>query len=112
MTTVHGRSFRLSSDLHFAVSSDVLQPYRRLAIRVLAQAFRDLRRGAPELRLSALEFLTDGARLEMWCGLAQIGAGRVSARAMAQNCGRLLANEPIRAVEGGPKLASANSSVS
>jgi hypothetical protein len=111
MTRARG-SFRLSSDLHFGVSGEVLQPYRRLAIRVLAQAFRDLRRGPPELRLSALEFLTDGTRLEMWCGLAEIGAGRVSARAMAQRCDLLPAGEPIQTVDAGAKLASAKSSVS
>ncbi len=88
-----------------------MQPYRRLAIRVLAQAFRDLRRGPPELRLSALEFLTDDTRLEMWCGLAEIGTGRVSARAMAQRCDVLPA-DPIQAVAGCAKLASAKSSVS
>ena len=106
------RSFRLSSDLHFGVSGEVLQPYRRLAIRVIEQAFRDLRRGPQELRLGALEFLTDSTRLEMWCGLAEIGAGRVSARAMAQRCDLLMADEPIQAVADGAKLASANSSVS
>ena len=83
----------------------MLQPYRRLAIRVIAQAFRDLRRGPPELRLSALEFLTDDTRLEMWCGLAEIGTGRVSARAMAQGCDVLPADEPVQAVAGCAKLA-------
>jgi hypothetical protein len=74
----------LSPDLADMVAVHVLRGYRRLAIHVLAHAFRDLRRGSPELRLSALEFLTDPTRLDMWCNLAEVGAARVTARALEQ----------------------------
>ena len=74
----------LSPDLDDMVALRVLQGYRRLAIRVLAHAFRDLRRGSPELRRSALEFLTDPTRLDIWCNLAEVRAARVTARALAQ----------------------------
>jgi hypothetical protein len=74
----------LSPDLDDMVALHVLRGYRRLAIHVLAHAFRDLRRGSPELRLSALEFLTDPTRLDIWCNLAEVGAARITARALAQ----------------------------
>ena len=117
--SAHPVPARLCRDLLFAGSSEVLQAYRRLALRVIAQAFRDLRHGTPELRLNALQFLTDYAQLELWCSLAEVSARRVSARALSQcppvggdGLGRPGLADRSQAVGGMSKLASARSSVS
>jgi hypothetical protein len=60
--------------------ADPLTGYRRLAMRVIAQAFRDLHRGSPDLQQNALEFLSGAPTLELWCELADILPARVSAK--------------------------------
>ena len=96
-----------------------LKAYRRLAIRVLELAFRDLDRGSPALQESALEFLTREKSLGLWCELAEIRSSRVISQAF-QQCGlrgggrRRLADPPsgVHTLAVRLKLASANSSVS
>ena len=58
--------------------------YRRLAIRVIELAFRDLDCASPDLRRSARAFLTGHPLLFLWCDLAEIRAARVMARAEAR----------------------------
>ena len=60
--------------------------YRRLAARVIYQAFRDLEnpRVSPEHRDSARTFLTGSSVLMYWCELAQTDSAVVVARAQAQ----------------------------
>lgn len=55
--------------------------YRRLAIRVIALAFRDLDCASPDLRRSARAFLAGHPLLYLWCDLAEIRAARVMERA-------------------------------
>lgn len=55
--------------------------YRRLALRVIATAFRDLRGSSPDLRSNARAFLTGQPMLFLWCDVAQIGPAGVMARA-------------------------------
>ena len=78
--------------------------YRRLAIRVIELAFRDLECASPDLRSSARVFLTGHPLLFLWCDLADIRPARVIARA-----GRATGQTPAGALT---KLASASSSVS
>jgi hypothetical protein len=78
--------------------------YRRLAIRVIELAFRDLDCASPDLRRSAREFLTGHPLLFLWCDLADIRPARVIARA-----GTAPPQTPADALT---KLATARSSVS
>jgi len=55
--------------------------YRRLAIRVIELAFRDLDCASPDLRRSARTFLMGHPLLFLWCDLAEIRPARVMARA-------------------------------
>jgi hypothetical protein len=97
---------------------EVLRAYRRLAIRVLELAFRDLDHGSPALKESALEFLTRGQSLMLWCELAEIGPSRVMSQAFQLramgNGGPGLADPPpgVHTLAARLKLASARSSVS
>ena len=61
---------------------DVLSPYRHLAVRVIAQAWRDLMmRGGPSVeRESARAFLSGSGMLGHWCELADMDAGAVRSR--------------------------------
>lgn len=61
---------------------DLLAGYRRLAIRVIELALRDLNCASPELRRSARTFLTADPLLGLWCDLAEIRPARVRARAL------------------------------
>jgi hypothetical protein len=78
--------------------------YRRLAIRVIELAFRDLDCASPDLRHSARVFLTGHPLLFLWCDLANIRPARVIARA-----GGAAPQTPAGALT---KLAIARSSVS
>ena len=55
--------------------------YRRLAIRVIELAFRDLDCASPDLRQSARAFLAGHPLLFLWCDLAELRPARVIARA-------------------------------
>jgi hypothetical protein len=55
--------------------------YRRLAIRVIELAFRDLDCASPDLRRSARAFLAGHPLLFLWCDLAEIRPARVMERA-------------------------------
>jgi len=92
--------------------------YRRLAVRVIELAFRDLECASPALRLSARAFLAGHPALFLWCDLAEIRAARVIARAGQQDQpasgGAANVSEPLGQTAAGAltKLAIARSSVS
>lgn len=91
--------------------------YRRLALRVIDQALRDLESSDPNLSGSALAFLTGDPLLFLWCDLAEIGPSRIMARAAAQGAGGRCVRLAPDARDGQtsatlPKLARAWSSVS
>jgi hypothetical protein len=89
--------------------------YRRLAIRVIELAFRDLDCASPDLRRSAYDFLTGHPLLFLWCDLADIRPARVIARAGRRGqhsipgAGAAL---PQTSADALAKLAIASSSVS
>jgi hypothetical protein len=60
----------------------LLAPYRHLAVRVIAQAWRDLfaHGGTPSERESARTFLSGSPMLAMWCELADMDAVAVHSR--------------------------------
>lgn len=64
-------------------AAEPLEPYRRLAVRVIAQAWRDLL-GAEAHSLeceTARTFLCGSPALTLWCELAQMDAMAVHSRA-------------------------------
>jgi hypothetical protein len=77
--------------------ADQLTGYRRLAIRVIAQAFRDLHRGSPDLQRSAFDFLSGAPTLDLWCELANIQPARVSAKVAPAPTRRLSPASPFTA---------------
>lgn len=97
-----------------------LAGYRRLAIRVIQQALRDLHCGSPDLQQSARVFLGGHPLLFLWCDLAEIGPARVMARAAAEPLWPRRRRGPASsgsaetdyASTAGAKLASARASVS
>jgi hypothetical protein len=103
-----------------SLSVDLLAGYRRLAIRVIELALRDLDCASPELRQSARTFLTHDPLLVLWCDLAEIRPARVRARAatgpiLSRRAGaRAHAGDVtgLQAPGDAAKLASARSSVS
>lgn len=62
--------------------ADLLDPYRHLALRVIAQAWRDLftSGAASSERESARAFLSGAGLLAHWCELADMDAGAVRSR--------------------------------
>jgi hypothetical protein len=98
-------------------NSDLMSGYRRLAMRVIERAFRDLDCPSPDLRRSARAFLNGHPLLFLWCDLAEIRAARVIARATEALplCPPhdTPAGGPAQASAGDmPKLATARASVS
>lgn len=91
--------------------------YRRLAIRVIELAFRDLDCASPDLRQSARAFLAGHPLLFLWCDLAELRPARVIARATEGRPvprRRHAAGVQLSQASAGviPKLASARASVS
>jgi hypothetical protein len=94
--------------------ADLLLGYRRLAVRVIERALRDLDSPDQHLRQSAHAFLTGNPLLSLWCDLAGIGAARVIARAAERQAWPARAGDPVpqAGVPQAAKLATAKSSVS
>lgn len=62
-----------------AAAPELLRPYRRVAVRVIALALRDLANSGESL--AARAFLRDSRLLHHWCAVADIDPARVMARA-------------------------------
>jgi hypothetical protein len=70
-----------------ADAAETFRPYRHLAVRVLARAFRDLEGpGRPEDRESARAFLAGSGLMPLWCRVAAIDPGWVARRAARLHC--------------------------